>query len=72
MEEQEETKAVESAGGIKCAVLNISGARAMADPQGRKVTARLELTVQKKGPDFSVWQCGVKATCLPLPGNLEK
>lgn len=54
MEQQEETKAVESARRIKCAVLNISGACATADPQGRKVTVSLELTTQKKGPDFSV------------------
>lgn len=32
MEQQEETKAAESAGRIKCVVLNISGACATADP----------------------------------------
>lgn len=36
MEQQEGAKAAESAGRIKCAVLNISDACATADPRGRQ------------------------------------
>lgn len=53
MEQQEETEAVESAERIKCAMLNISDAYSMTDPQGRKVTVGLELSMHRKGPDFA-------------------